>query len=421
VPQNVEIVSGTAVNFGSSAFARTARGNVTIGGTLTLSTALGGDLRLGGNWINNGAFNPNSRAVFFNGSTAQSIDGGADTTFAFLSIDNTAGVSLARAARADNQLTLTNGRLTLGGFDFTLGPSASASGSFDASRMVAADGSGSLCKRYGGIGSFLFPVGDLTATPEYSPATLNFTSGSFSSAQACVKVTNAKHPNMPGSDYLTRYWTVTQSGMTGFNCNVTFDYVDADIIGSEANLSGAKWDAVWTVLNPVDQTNNRFGASVSGFSDFSAGKAAPLAVTLATFGATAQANHILLTWETASELDNRGFNLYRGMSPDGWDRRLNEYLIPSQSQGNPGGFFYTWEDHADLDPGQTYWYWLEAVDLSGATTLHGPVSATVQTPTAVTLASVSASPAAAPAGAALPWLLAVAGAGAALALGRRRR
>jgi hypothetical protein len=49
------------------------------------------------------------------------------------------------------------------------------------------------------------------------------------------------------------------------------------------------------------------------------------------------------------------------------------------------------------------------------------VSATVQTPTAVTLASISASPAAAPIGAALPWLLAVAGAGAVLALRRRRR
>jgi hypothetical protein len=42
-------------------------------------------------------------------------------------------------------------------------------------------------------------------------------------------------------------------------------------------------------------------------------------------------------------------------------------------------------------------------------------------PTAVTLASINAGPAAASAGAALPWLLAAAGAGAVLALGRRRR
>jgi MYXO-CTERM domain-containing protein len=43
----------------------------------------------------------------------------------------------------------------------------------------------------------------------------------------------------------------------------------------------------------------------------------------------------------------------------------------------------------------------------------------VQAPTAVTLGSLSASPAAA--GSALPWLLAVAGAGLALGVSRRRR
>jgi hypothetical protein len=94
--------------------------------------------------------------------------------------------------------------------------------------------------------------------------------------------------------------------------------------------------------------------------------------------------------------------------------------MPSQAPGAAQGAAYSYEDAA-VEAGQTYWYWLEDVDLSGATTLHGPVSATVSVPTAVTLASVSASPAAASAGAALPWLLAAAGAGAVLALGRRRR
>ena len=60
---------------------------------------------------------------------------------------------------------------------------------------------------------------------------------------------------------------------------------------------------------------------------------------------------MLLTWETNSELENRGFNLYRGTSSGRPDRQLNQTLIPSQSQGNPGGFIYTWEDRADLVPG----------------------------------------------------------------------
>jgi hypothetical protein len=144
----------------------------------------------------------------------------------------------------------------------------------------------------------------------------------------------------------------------------------------------------------------------------------PLAVTLASFTAEAGAAHVLLTWETASEIDNRGFNLYRGTSPGGPDRQLNAALIPSQSQGSPAGFVYTWQDEADLAAGQTYWYWLEDVSLNGVATQHGPVSVDYVGPTAVTLASVSASPATAPDG--LAWLWVAGSAGVALGLSRLR-
>ena len=111
---------------------------------------------------------------------------------------------------------------------------------------------------------------------------------------------------------------------------------------------------------------------------------------------------MLMTWETISELNNRGFNLYRGTSPAGPDRQLNATLIPSQSPGNPSGFVYTWEDRADLLPGVTYWYWLEDVDLSGVTTLHGPVSVVFTAPTAVTLSGLEA---AGDGSTAWPWLV----------------
>jgi len=125
----------------------------------------------------------------------------------------------------------------------------------------------------------------------------------------------------------------------------------------------------------------------------------------------------VVSWETVSEASNAGFNLYRSTDPAG-PQTLLTYL-PSQAPGSTQGYAYSYEDLA-VQAGQTYHYWLEDVSLGGATTLHGPVSATVQAPTAVTLSGISASPAAA-AGSALPWLLAVAGAGAALAAGRRRR
>lgn len=33
-----------------------------------------------------------------------------------------------------------------------------------------------------------------------------------------------------------RYWSVTQSGISGFSCDTAFTYVPADVAGSEAGL-----------------------------------------------------------------------------------------------------------------------------------------------------------------------------------------
>ena len=112
-----------------------------------------------------------------------------------------------------------------------------------------------------------------------------------------------------------------------------------------------------------------------------------LAVTLSSFAADAQADRVLVDWQTVSELGNAGFNLYRSTDPAGPQTLLT--TLPSLAPGSTHGFAYSYEDLA-VQPGQTYWYWLEDVSLSGATTLHGPASATVQAPTAVTLSGISA-------------------------------
>ena len=146
----------------------------------------------------------------------------------------------------------------------------------------------------------------------------------------------------------------------------------------------------------------------------------PLAVLLAGFSAEGQVDRVLVSWETVSEMGNLGFNLWRGLAPDEPDTQLNAALIPSQGPGSTQGFSYQWIDQADLVPGATYYYWLDDVDVNGVTTRHGPVSATLDTPTAVTLGGLSANPGAA---AAVPWglpaLLTALAAAAALAWRRR--
>jgi hypothetical protein len=147
----------------------------------------------------------------------------------------------------------------------------------------------------------------------------------------------------------------------------------------------------------------------------------PLAVLLAGFSAEAQADRVLVQWDTVSEMGNLGFNLWRGVSPDEPDTQLNTSLIPSQAPGSTQGYSYEWTDQANLVAGTTYYYWLESVDANGPVTRHGPVSATLSVPTAVALGDLSASPASAgPMAWGLPALLASLGAAAALARRRHR-
>lgn len=115
----------------------------------------------------------------------------------------------------------------------------------------------------------------------------------------------------------------------------------------------------------------------------------PLAITLASFEATGLADRIVVSWETVSELQNAGFNLYRSQNSYEVGERINTELIPSQAPGSAQGAAYLVED-LDVTPGQTYWYTLEDVEFSGSTALHGPVSAKVLAPTAVTLNDLSA-------------------------------
>ncbi|HSN74076.1 MAG TPA: hypothetical protein VL334_03165, partial [Anaerolineae bacterium] len=115
----------------------------------------------------------------------------------------------------------------------------------------------------------------------------------------------------------------------------------------------------------------------------------PLAVALASFAAEAQADHVLVTWETVSETGNTGFNLYRSASESAQGELMA--FLPSQAPGGLQGFAYSVQDEAVM-PGVTYWYWLEAVDIHGTATRHGPVSATYEAPMAVALTSLDTKP-----------------------------
>ncbi|MDD5088061.1 MAG: T9SS type A sorting domain-containing protein [bacterium] len=106
----------------------------------------------------------------------------------------------------------------------------------------------------------------------------------------------------------------------------------------------------------------------------------PLPVELLSFTAIPAENGIRLSFSTASETDNDRFEILRGERVEGEFTRI----VTLPSQGNSATeqrYEYT---DTDVNPGQTYWYYLADVDMSGNRSEHRGmiVSATALDPVA---------------------------------------
>jgi hypothetical protein len=96
------------------------------------------------------------------------------------------------------------------------------------------------------------------------------------------------------------------------------------------------------------------------------------AVTITSFGARFQNSQVLVTWRTASELNNLGFNILRSNTLSGTYAKIAG-VIPSQSPGSIIGGSYSYTD-SNVTVGQTYYYKLQALERGGGSQLFGPVS-----------------------------------------------
>ena len=97
-------------------------------------------------------------------------------------------------------------------------------------------------------------------------------------------------------------------------------------------------------------------------------------ITLSSFTAKASNAHVKLNWETESEIDNFGFNIYRSETEIGPYTPINAELIPAEGSAIDGAK-YSYIDRTAKNR-ITYYYKLEDIDVYGISTFHGPVSAT---------------------------------------------
>jgi len=89
-----------------------------------------------------------------------------------------------------------------------------------------------------------------------------------------------------------------------------------------------------------------------------------LPVQLSTFTATISGGDIILKWVTQTEVNNLGFQIYRSEQEGGKYTKVS-FVTGAGSTAMPTDYQFT---DKEVEPGKTYFYYLEDVDVSGMKT-----------------------------------------------------
>ena len=95
----------------------------------------------------------------------------------------------------------------------------------------------------------------------------------------------------------------------------------------------------------------------------------PTAIELASFSPVDDGISVRLRWSTAMEVENLGFHLYRAIDASAMRHRITPQLILATGDGDGADYEF---DDVGAEPGRPWVYWLEDIDWSFRSTLHGP-------------------------------------------------
>lgn len=78
-----------------------------------------------------------------------------------------------------------------------------------------------------------------------------------------------------------------------------------------------------------------------------------------------------IAWTTASEIDNFGYDIYRGDAEEGPFERITEEPIPGHGTTDEPSSYR----HLDrsIEPGTVYWYYVESISLDGERERFTPI------------------------------------------------
>ncbi|GAA4352835.1 hypothetical protein GCM10023185_12880 [Hymenobacter saemangeumensis] len=357
----VELSSGT----GSTS-------NLSIAGTGSLTLAGSAVLDIKGNFATAGLASftagPGS-TTSFSGPGTQSI--GAGTYYNLVVAGSgSAAKSLSADIVVTNNVDLTNGMLNSNGNELQMNSLSGAFLGAGAGHYVVTNGSTGRVRfnnvGAGGRGSVTFPIGTIS----YTPATLANT-GTADYFVGTVMDGISRQGTAITSHVVNKTWNISEGTAGGSAAALTLQWNASDELASFersnatiAHYENGEWNApCFTCYGPAAGSNpyllTRTG--LTSFSPFGVEDATmPLPVELTRFDARRQGSRTELSWATASEKNNRGFDVQ--VSSNGRDFRALGFVGAAGTGNRPQAYAYT-----DDEAGKTglRYYRLRQVDHDG--------------------------------------------------------
>ena len=248
----------------------------------------------------------------YNGTTAQLAGISIPASINGLMIDNAAGVTMTGNLQVNDYVNIEDGDLNLAGYTLTLGADA-----------VLTETSGNTIKG---------TTGKITTTRTLNaPAEINIGGmGAVLTTASNLGVTTIERTHAAasgnGNTGILRVFNIAPANNTGLNATLRFYYDDSELNGlSEPTLVLFKSPSglinTWIGVGGTVNTTSNY-VQLSGLNDFSfwtlGSTNTPLPVELISFSASSNEKAVLLNWKTASEQNNKGWNVERKYSGSEW-------------------------------------------------------------------------------------------------------
>ena len=246
--------------------------------------------------------------------------------------DQTGAISANAFTLRDHLTVLTTGSLTLGGKpilgnnNVTLG-SAISSISGTPTHYFQTNGSGTVRRNIANNINFSFPIGNAM----YNPISIQNKTGNsdlFAARVIDSASLNGVSGTLVATPHVKATWDISKTNAnTGSGIDMTFSWNSSQEVGGISNFKlnhhdGSGWKiaagTTGTVSGTTTKTITHTGYTGS-FSPFAFGNSGtPLPVELIAFNAQCMNEYIQIDWTTASEKNNKMFELYKSDNAIDW-------------------------------------------------------------------------------------------------------